>query len=106
LNTRFNTVTDSQYEPVHWYHFAVMELLKTTGARIDIEWIGKSLGIKSDQVKDALDFLQKFEIIKIRENSEIEILRDYIALPSGKPLSAARTLHHDVLKKAERALEE
>lgn len=51
-----------------WYHYGILELIQVEGFESDISWIAKKLGISKFQVKDALERLERLEMVQIDEN--------------------------------------
>lgn len=81
LNTRFNTLSDEGFDFVgDWFHFAVMEVIKTKGATCNPDWIAKKIKLLPSQAASALKALEKLQIIEFDENENLKILRDYIIL--------------------------
>lgn len=105
LHTRFNTISEDDFSFVaRWYHFAVMELLKVKGASGDPSWIAKKLQIKVGEAKEALEALEKLNIVKIDSKGKIYIIKDFVSLPSGEPLSIAQDYHQTMIEKAMKAV--
>ncbi len=102
LNTRFNTLTVEEYQLIgKWYYYPVMELIKTKGAVLDPAWIGKKLGITSEEARLSLESLQKLDIIEIK-NNQLIVKRDYVELPDGTFLPG-RELNQTLIQKAKEA---
>lgn len=100
LNTRFNTLSDEQFNYVaSWYHFALMELIKTKDATFNPEWISQKLGIKIEEAEKALQALIDLKIIKI-QNNKLKVLKDYISLPTGASLPVAFNYHQEMIQKS------
>ncbi len=51
-----------------WYHLTILELMKLSDFKPDANWISKRLNVNSNQIKIALDRLQRVGILEIKGN--------------------------------------
>lgn len=52
-----------------------------------------------DEAQNALQALIDLEIIKI-QNNKLIVLKDYVSLPTGEPLSAAFNYHQEMIQRS------
>lgn len=106
-DTRYDLLSEEQFSSVSsWYCFAVMELAKLPTFKNDPRWIAKKLGITAKQAKGAIQALAILGILEEKEDGSITTVRDFVALPSGPPLPAARGFHAQFAEKARKAMVE
>lgn len=55
---------DSFYIISEWYHYAILQLIKTKGFKNDPRWIGKRLNVDTDLIKTALERLKRVGILE------------------------------------------
>jgi uncharacterized protein (TIGR02147 family) len=91
---RFQVVSD-------WYHFAILELTELRGFRADPEWIGRKLGIRPAEARDAVSRLVELGLLESRGKR----LRKKDCSIGDTPSEAIRKFHRQHLEKAGRALE-
>lgn len=51
-----------------WYHLPILELMKLSDFKPDANWISKRLNVNSNQIKIAIDRLQRVGILEIKGN--------------------------------------
>ena len=88
----------------NWYCFALLNLMECENFKENAAWISKRLDISVLEADDALRRLQKVGLIE-RKNGRLIPVKGYVMSPNGIPLSAIRQFHHQILQKAQRALE-
>ncbi len=66
-NRLFIDYTQSQ-QISKWYHYAILALIDTEDFKSDPAWIAKRFGLTTSEVKDAINLLEKMELIK-KDNS-------------------------------------
>lgn len=106
LRLQYQSVTDDELSFLgDWYHFSLLELMKTRDFESDEDWIAKRLGLHKIQVQDALDRLMRLKLVA-RKNGK------YILLSSNNQwnntLSTTRArqkLQKSVLEQSSWALE-
>jgi uncharacterized protein (TIGR02147 family) len=105
LDTRFNLISNEDFQHLGFWHcFAVMELIKLKGSKLQPAWIAKKLNIPEYQIEASLKALVSQKIIEITPRRELKILKDFITLPSGERLDLARNFHGELIRKAQDAL--
>lgn len=88
-----------------WYHLAILELTALPIFKSNVTWIAKSLGITREQAEQGVDRLKKLEFLE-EVDGVLKQTQDFMATPSGVPSAAIKSFHHQLLKKAEAALDE
>ncbi|MBA2404341.1 MAG: DUF4423 domain-containing protein [Bdellovibrionales bacterium] len=63
---------DSFYIISEWYHYGILQLLRTKTFKNDNVWIAKRLGVTSSQVDLALGRLKRIGIIEENEEGDLE----------------------------------
>lgn len=93
----FLSLTDDEFELLsEWHHFAIIELSKTSGFDPDPQKIANRIGIHVEEVREALERLQRLNFIQISD-AGIKLLAPNNTWTNTKKSSAAR-------KKFQRAL--
>ncbi|MCM0605211.1 MAG: TIGR02147 family protein [Xanthomonadaceae bacterium] len=92
----FRTISD-------WYPMAILELLKLNRTVHTSSWIASELGITPIQVTDALERLERLELIERKDSKWIPI-PDAVLSPDGVPSTAIKSFHDQTLTKAIQAL--
>jgi uncharacterized protein (TIGR02147 family) len=88
-----------------WYHFPLLELIRTKGFRHEEAWIAKRLGLAPSVVATALDRLEKLGFIK-RAAGKIHLREaEMLKTPDDIRDIAIRKHHTQMLAKAAEALE-
>lgn len=65
----FKELTQEMFMIVsEWYHLTILELMKLTDFEPNANWISKRLGVNSNQIKIAIERLQKVGILEIKGN--------------------------------------
>ena len=104
-DSRQSLITDEEFQLIaSWRHFALMELIKTQDFRNEPDWIAKRLKMSEKAVSQALDALQKLKVLQVNHNGVIEVLKDFVAVPSGKPTLVAQNYHQSVVEEALEAI--
>jgi uncharacterized protein (TIGR02147 family) len=89
-----------------WHHFAIMELTRVKSFKINDEtWIAKRLGISVIEVRNALERLLKFDLIKEKKDGSLELTGNFLANAGGTPSDAIRKHQKQLMKKAETAID-
>ncbi|MGZ3653579.1 MAG: TIGR02147 family protein, partial [Bdellovibrionota bacterium] len=84
-----------------WYHFAIVEILKTK-RRISVEEIVRRLGISSTEAQFSLRALARAGLIRLDQGSPVAI-ENYVV--PAMSTSAIRKFHSQMLTKARDAIE-
>jgi uncharacterized protein (TIGR02147 family) len=93
----FNIIAD-------WYHFAILELIGTTGFTYDAPWIARRLGISPHEASQAVERLQRLGYVAETERG-LERCSFQVRTTADVPSEAIRKHHKQVLAKAADALE-
>jgi transcriptional regulator with XRE-family HTH domain len=63
---KFNTLSqDTFFVIADWYHFAILELMKLEDFNPDMKWISSRLSVNVNQIKMAVERLQRVGIIEV-----------------------------------------
>lgn len=88
----FNQLTDDQFNFMSdWYHFAIMELIKTKSFIPDEKFIAKRLNIHITEVRAAVERLRRMNFLEITANSWV-IKESNNTWYNGKMTNEARRL--------------
>lgn len=96
--------TDIFAQMAEWQHTAILVLLTLKNIKHTTEIIGKKLGLTSDEVKKALNRLERLGFIT-KKDTEWKSSKPFFKLPSA-PSAAIRTYHRQVLKLADKAIQQ
>lgn len=89
-----------------WHHYAIMELLQIPTVKMSIHWISNSLGLTKKKVIDAINRMEKLNLIK-KENGFYVNNRNFTSSITSKTFSKShRDQQKQLLEKAITALEE
>jgi uncharacterized protein (TIGR02147 family) len=87
-----------------WYHFPLLELMRTKGFRSDPHWIARRLGLQVSVVEGALERLESLGFIR-RKRGEMSLTEGGVLKTSDDIQSLAIRKHHEqMLRKATEAL--
>jgi uncharacterized protein (TIGR02147 family) len=87
-----------------WYHYALLELLKTKGAKSDHKWLSRRLGISVYETEMAVERLKRLEFLEEKKGKLVPVLDRYTT-GTDVPSEAIRSFHKQLLTKAAAALE-
>ena len=100
-DSRQSLITDEEFQLIaSWRHFALMELIKTQGFRNDADWIASRLRMPEKAVSHALEALEKLKVLRLNKDGTIDVLKDFVALPSGNPTLVAQNYHQTMVEEA------
>lgn len=86
----FLSLSDDEFELLsEWHHFAIIELSKTDDFQCDAKKIALRLGIHVEEVRDAIERLQRLNFIQIKEG-KIKVLSPNTTWTNTKTTSDAR----------------
>lgn len=89
-----------------WYHYAILELMKTEGFVADHSWIAQALGITRPEANAAVERLERLNLIRCYPDRWEEISTGYTTnIGPAKTSGAARKLQRQILEKSIEALE-
>lgn len=87
-----------------WYHFPLLELIRTKGFKSDARWIAKRMELPLPIVTAALDRLESLELIE-RKDGEIKLTnQNFLETLDDIPSAATRNHHEQMLSKAVESL--
>lgn len=86
----------------HWYHFALIELIKLDGTQKPA-FYAKRLGIPENEVKLTFSRLERLELVS-REGTRWMVNQDTVIADQGIPNEAVRNFHRQVMEKGMKAL--
>jgi uncharacterized protein (TIGR02147 family) len=91
-----------------WYHFAILQLLEVKGFKQDPRWIAKSLNIRINEVKIAIERLKRVGLITVTKRGKwIDTSEGFTTTVHNQfTNSALRNLQKQVLNMALNALDE
>jgi uncharacterized protein (TIGR02147 family) len=90
-----------------WYHYAILNLMRTKGFQPKPSWIAKRLGITLGEVQSAVERLEKAGLLKIANGKWKDISSQFTSHVNNKQYSeAARQNQIQYFEKAKQALEE
>lgn len=87
-----------------WQHYAILELASLPGFKADSAWISARLDISKIEAEVSLARLKKLDLI-VETNKGFAPAHEVSISPSGIPSGAIRKHHHQILQKADHALE-
>ena len=88
-----------------WYYFAILSLMETKKFSSNPDWISERLGISKDLVIQALDRLEKLEMILKNEKGKLVITGKQYSTSDGLTNMLIRYGHHQTLNLASEALD-
>jgi len=86
-----------------WYHFAILELSRTTAGLQDAKSVSRRLGISVFEAEQALERLTRLGMLKSK-NGTLVATDSYFANPEGVPSHGIKTFHRQILEKALKSL--
>ncbi len=91
-----------------WYHYAILELTKTTNFVPNVTWVSKALGISKTEANIAVERLERMGLLEIRKGQWRDTSDEGNATNISGDLtsSASRKLQKQVLEMSLKALEE
>lgn len=90
-----------------WYHFAILELIKTQDFKADAKWISSRLGITAAEARLGLERLIRLEFVKEDDDGSLVVGSTNFSTLSHKNTNLAlRNLQKEILEKGIDALEE
>lgn len=86
-----------------WYHLAILSLTKVKGAKSDVRWISRRLGISMEDAEQALCRLQRLGILQLKP--EFKQIGNAFEVSSNISSEAIRKYHKQNLNLAAEKLE-
>jgi transcriptional regulator with XRE-family HTH domain len=104
----FHRLTLEMFEVIaDWYHYAILELIKTRGFRSEPAWVARRLGLSVFEVQAAVQRMENLGLLKIaRDGRWIDASGDVTTVGNDFTATAFRQLQRQVLERALRALDE
>ena len=88
-----------------WYYFALLSLACLENSKSDEEWVAHRLGISTEKSKEALDRLEKLQLIK-RKKGKLTRTSTPLQTSDGVPSIYLQKLHSEFLLKSIENLKE
>lgn len=95
---KFNLIRD-------WYHLAILELTEVRGFESNLEWIAKALGVEVAQVTEAVQRLERLELLDSSNERWVQTQKDF-ETPQDISSRAIRDYHRQMMGVVESRLEE
>lgn len=73
-----------------WYHYAILNLLRTKGFKPQFSWIAKRLGITLGQAQSAVERLKTAELLNTENDSWTELSNKFTSHTNNKQFSEAK----------------
>jgi uncharacterized protein (TIGR02147 family) len=91
-----------------WYHYAILELIKTDAFKPDMQWIAKRLKISSSEVRIAVERMQRLGFLEIdgKKWSETEASMNLTNISGVVTTEASRKYQKQSLEKSIKAVDE
>lgn len=87
-----------------WHHTAILEMTFLPNQQMDPESIAHKLEITATQAREALELLQKLELIRPTGPGCYEKTHKKLVFQTNSPNQALRKFHHQMLGKAQESL--
>ncbi|RYZ64419.1 MAG: TIGR02147 family protein [Proteobacteria bacterium] len=87
-----------------WYHIAILDLSTCEDFQSTPEWIGNRLGLKTEVVAAALDYL-KHEGYLTEAEGRLQKAAHHVRLPMTKSKAVIRAFHSRMMNKAAEVME-
>lgn len=102
---KFKPLSSKKYSLLHkWYYVAVLDLMTCSDFRSDIQWISRKLGLLTTETSEALQVLERLELIEIK-NSVWQKKSKKVRLSEANSQIEIRNFHHQMITKALKQLE-
>ncbi len=89
-----------------WYHYAIMMLMESEGAKPEPQWIAKQLGISVIEAKTALARLLSLGLLRPRKNGTLSVDASYLTTADKHVTTMALKKHQrQILEKSIQSLE-
>jgi uncharacterized protein (TIGR02147 family) len=89
-----------------WYHYAILNLIRTKDFKPRASWVAKKLGISLGEAQGALERLQNVGMLKIANNSWVDVTNCFTTHTNNEKFSeAARQNQLQLFTKATQAIE-
>jgi len=88
----------------NWYYYAILELTSVKGFKSNAQWISDKLKISLSETTEALDKLQKLNLLEYKRGRYVRKIKNYQI--KDIPSLAIREHHHQSLDLAHKAIDE
>lgn len=88
-----------------WYHLAILGLAQLPNHLATLEYLNSKLGVDKNKISDALERLQRLELIEIKKNKIIRTSKP-VKFHSEIPSEAVRNYHLQNLELSKKAIAE
>ena len=88
-----------------WYHFAILSLLEVPRAKFEARWISSKFGISEMEAKDAIERLQRLELVTKNAKGEWKQSGAPIRFDNRDSTAATRKYYKQLLSRALESLE-
>lgn len=86
----FEVIDSDRFELIkEWYHYGILNLMRTKGFQQKPAWIAKRLGITITDVQSAVERLEKVGLIKIENGVWVDISSKFTSHTNNKQYSEA-----------------
>jgi uncharacterized protein (TIGR02147 family) len=90
-----------------WYHYAILNLMRTKEFKQNPSWIAKKLGITLGEIQSAVERLEKVGLLKIEKGIWVDVSSKFTSHTNNKKFSeAAKQNQMQLFDKARLAIEE
>lgn len=83
-----------------WYYVAILDFLTLEGGPHGVNKIAHRLNLSTGAVREALQVLQKLELVEIDENQNLHKTDSHIRFPTAKSDPTVRGFHIQMIEKA------
>lgn len=88
-----------------WHHYPIIEMTRTTLPTPTTESVAKYLGVSTKTAEEAIERLQRLELLRQDESGKLYPCKSRIMSSSNRPNLALRNFHRQMLNKASLSLE-
>jgi len=106
LEDAFSTVNMEKFNLIRdWYHLAILELTEVESFQSDLKWIAKALGVEITQVTEAVQRLERLELLDSTSERWVQTQKDF-ETPRDISSRAIRDYHRQMMNVVENRIEE
>lgn len=87
-----------------WYHMAILAMMDSNHFQSDYTWIASQLGVHAKVAEQAVERLISVGAIR-KEQDQLVSTGNLFVDPKGIPSTAVKDFHHQIIKKADEAIE-
>lgn len=105
LSSVFSQVNMEKFSIIRdWHHLAILELTELANFQSDREWIAKALGISPEEVHEAVQRLERLELLDSSQERWVQTAKDF-ETPADTSSRAIREYHRQMLRVVETRFE-